>query len=103
MELAFILKLYYKTTKRETLKAFYDYLGVSIDEFAYLDHLFGSKPTKENKERFLKLPFIKEMLVSCFSEGNNMLLVILNLGDEHQDDETFFDDSLSIISSEPSH
>ena len=51
-----------------------------------MDELFGSKMNKKNVEKFLEFPLAMDLIHECFSLGDNLIQVILNLGDEDDDD-----------------
>jgi hypothetical protein len=44
-------------------------------------------------ERFLNEPYVHDLLVACFSEGKNLLKVILNIEDENDQDGTSDEES----------
>jgi hypothetical protein len=82
LDVAFLVKLYYKTCKKTQQRAFYSYLHVNEDEFAFMDQVFGNKLSMKNVAKFLGIPLAMTLIHACFSEGDNLLLVILNLSDD---------------------
>ena len=50
---------------------------------------------KKNIKKFLEFPLALDLIHECFSQGDNLLQVILNLGDEDDDDEEGSDSSSS--------
>ena len=50
----------------------------------------------KNVDQFLDMPLAMDLIHECFSKGDNLLLVILNLGDDDdQDEESSFESSSS--------
>ena len=89
------MKLYYKTCKKAYQRAFYTYLEVNEDDFTFMDQVFGNKLSMKNLTEFLGMPLTMTLIHECFSKGDNLLLVILNLADDDENEESSFDSSSS--------
>jgi hypothetical protein len=96
LAIAFLVKLYYKTCKKNYQKEFYSYLKVNEDYFSFMNQVFGNRLSMKNVDQFLDMPLAMDLIHECFSKGDNLLLVILNLGDDDdQDEESSFESSSS--------
>jgi len=67
LDIAFLVKLYYKTCKKNYQREFYSYLQVNGDNFAFMDQVFGNKLSLKNLDEFLEIPLAMELIHECFS------------------------------------
>ena len=66
-EIAFLVKLYYKTCKEDFQREFYRYLQVNEDDFAFLNEVFGNNLNMEKVDQFLEIPLVIDLIHECFS------------------------------------
>ncbi|TNV79265.1 hypothetical protein FGO68_gene8625 [Halteria grandinella] len=84
---AYFAKLYQGGKKNLPFKQICDYSGIQEEELEFLDDLFKSKANKKNFCMFMKIKYLKDLLLTFLQE--NLAQVLLDRKSHSKDNSTY--------------